>query len=49
MALWMPILGLAGVIFAFIIYVNVVRQPAGSARMQGIAGAIHDGAMTALR
>lgn len=49
MTLWTPILGLAGMGFAFIIYGDVVRQPAGSARMQEIALAIHDGAMTYLR
>ncbi|MHB1222888.1 MAG: sodium/proton-translocating pyrophosphatase, partial [Gemmatimonadaceae bacterium] len=45
-ALW---IGLVGVIFAFIIYRNVVRQPAGSSAMQFIADQIHVGAMAFLR
>jgi K(+)-stimulated pyrophosphate-energized sodium pump len=44
-----PLLGLAGLAAAWIIYLYVKGQPAGSGLMQEIAGAIHDGAMVYLR
>ncbi|HET9481142.1 MAG TPA: sodium/proton-translocating pyrophosphatase, partial [Candidatus Polarisedimenticolia bacterium] len=46
---WMPILGVAGMIFASLIYVNIVRRPAGNPRMLEIAEAIHSGAMAYLK
>ncbi len=45
-ALWF---GLAGVVFAFVTYAAVARQPAGSTAMQGLADQIHLGAMAFLR
>ncbi len=44
-----PLLGLLGLVFAGALYWDVVRHPAGSARMQEIAEAIHSGAMAFLR
>ncbi len=46
---WTPLLGLGGMIFAFVIYLSISRLPAGSARMAEIAGAIKGGAMAYLR
>jgi K(+)-stimulated pyrophosphate-energized sodium pump len=44
-----PLLGLAGLAAAWIIYLYVRSQPAGNALMQEISEAIHDGAMVYLR
>jgi K(+)-stimulated pyrophosphate-energized sodium pump len=49
LTLWTPALGVGGMIFAFLIYGNIVRRPAGNARMAGIAAAIHGGAMAYLK
>ncbi len=46
---WIPLLGVAGIVFAAIIYFNVARRPAGNAKMQEIAEAIHTGAMAFLK
>ncbi len=46
--LFIPIIGVIGIIAAFIIYNAVKKQPAGSQEMQDIAGAIHEGAMAFL-
>ena len=44
-----PIAGIAGLIFAGILYANLVKQPAGNAKMIEIGDEIHLGAMTFLR
>ena len=44
-----PVLGLLGLLMAFVVYRYVVAQPAGSGAMTEIAGAIEDGAMAFLR
>ncbi|MFQ5441465.1 MAG: sodium-translocating pyrophosphatase [Thermodesulfobacteriota bacterium] len=44
-----PVLGIIGLILAAIIYLYVVRQPEGNARMKEIAGLIHEGAMVYLK
>ncbi len=44
-----PVAGLAGLFAALLVYLYVKRQPAGTAAMQEIAAAIHDGAMVFLR
>ena len=44
-----PIIGFAGFIFALLTYAWVVKQPAGNAKMQGIASLIESGSMTFLR
>ena len=44
-----PFIGAAGFMFAMLTYGWVVRQPAGNAKMTGIADLIEDGAMTFLR
>ena len=47
--MWAPVLGVLGLIVAASLYVYILRQPAGSALMQEIAAAIHEGAMVFLR
>jgi len=49
LTLWVPFLGVGGMIFAFLIYVNIVRRPDGSQKMKEIAAAIHSGAMAYLK
>ncbi|HEY3174553.1 MAG TPA: sodium-translocating pyrophosphatase [Candidatus Polarisedimenticolia bacterium] len=49
MTLWIPILGVGGMVFAFLIYASVIRKPAGNQRMREIALAIQTGAMTYLK
>jgi len=49
LTLWVPFLGVGGMIFAFLIYVNIVRRPDGSQKMKEIAEAIHSGAMAYLK
>ncbi len=44
-----PFIGLAGFLFAIATYAWVVKQPAGNAKMTGIAGLIESGSMTFLR
>ena len=44
-----PYLGIAGVVFAAILYWRIARAPAGTTQMQEIAEQIHDGAMAFLR
>ncbi|MCF8058676.1 MAG: sodium-translocating pyrophosphatase [Bacteriovoracaceae bacterium] len=44
-----PFVGAAGFLFALLTYFWVVKQPAGNAKMTGIAALIEDGAMTFLR
>ncbi len=44
-----PIVGAAGFLFALLTYFWVVKQPAGNAKMTGIADLIESGAMTFLK
>jgi K(+)-stimulated pyrophosphate-energized sodium pump len=44
-----PIVGAAGFIFAMLTYMWVAKQPAGNAKMTGIAKLIEDGSLTFLR
>jgi K(+)-stimulated pyrophosphate-energized sodium pump len=44
-----PILGVLGLIVAFVIYSTIAKQSAGSEKMKEIGDAIHDGAMAFLR
>jgi len=44
-----PVLGVVGLLIAFVLYRYVVAQPFGSGAMIGIAEAIHTGAMAFLR
>ncbi|MFT5117314.1 MAG: K(+)-stimulated pyrophosphate-energized sodium pump, partial [Kiritimatiellia bacterium] len=44
-----PILGIGGLVVAFIIYKIVVKYPAGEGVVAEIAEAIHDGAMVFMR
>ncbi len=44
-----PILAIAGLILALLIYLFVVRQPEGNKKMKEIAKLIHDGAMVYLK
>jgi K(+)-stimulated pyrophosphate-energized sodium pump len=44
-----PFVGAAGFMFALLTYMWVAKQPAGNAKMTGIADLIEDGAMTFLR
>ncbi len=46
---WAPILGLVGLLIAGSLYLYIMRQPAGNEKMQGVAKAIHDGAMVFLK
>jgi len=43
-----PILGVVGLIVAFILYASVKKQPVGSEKMREISDMIHDGAMAFL-
>lgn len=43
-----PILGIVGLLVAFVIYSSIVKQPVGSEKMKEISEAIHDGAMAFL-
>ena len=47
--LWAPIFGIIGVIFAWILYRYVSKQPAGNETMQEISEMIHEGALTFLK
>ena len=44
-----PVLGIVGVLIAYLIYRHIVKQPSGSAKMVEISESIHDGAMVFLR
>jgi len=44
-----PVLGVLGLVMAFLLYRHVVRQPDGSGAMVEISGQIHTGAMAFLR
>jgi K(+)-stimulated pyrophosphate-energized sodium pump len=44
-----PFIGAAGFLFALATYMWIVKQPAGNARMTGIAGLIESGSMTFLK
>lgn len=46
---WVPLVGAVGLVFAFLIYLNLKRLPAGNARMQDIADQIHVGSMAFLK
>ncbi|PIP94865.1 MAG: sodium-translocating pyrophosphatase [Bdellovibrio sp. CG12_big_fil_rev_8_21_14_0_65_39_13] len=48
-AAYSPFIGLAGFMFAIMTYFWIVKQPAGNAKMTGIAGLIETGSMTFLR
>ena len=47
--MWAPILGGLGLIMAGGLYLYILRQPVGTALMQEIAAAIHEGAMVFLK
>jgi len=47
--LYPPVIGVLGLIFAWIIYAYVKKQPVGSKLMEEISEAIHDGAMVFLK
>ncbi len=47
--MWAPMLGGFGLVVAGGLYLYIVRQPAGTAAMQEIAAAIHEGAMVFLK
>ncbi len=47
--LFAPVFGAGGLILALIIYYSVVKKPAGSEQMKGIASMIHEGAMSYLK
>lgn len=44
-----PLLGLLGMVVAFVIYRRIASQPGGEGRVAEIAGQIHDGAMVFMR
>ena len=46
--LFIPVIGIIGILAAFIIYQAVKKQPDGSKEMQDIAASIHEGAMAFL-
>jgi K(+)-stimulated pyrophosphate-energized sodium pump len=45
----MPMLGIAGIVFAFMLYGTVAAKPAGNEKMQEISALIEEGAMTFLK
>ncbi|MFH1566644.1 MAG: sodium/proton-translocating pyrophosphatase, partial [Gemmatimonadota bacterium] len=47
--MWAPYLGVVGLVVAFVIYASIRKADAGTAAMQEIADAIHEGAMAYLR
>src|SRR5919109_1002384 len=47
--MWAPIIGALGLIVAGGLYLYILRQPVGTATMQEIAAAIHEGAMVFLK
>src|SRR5690625_207267 len=48
-AQWSPLLGLAGLVVALLIYLYVRRQPTGNDLMRELSDRIHEGAMAFLR
>ena len=44
-----PSLGIAGLVLAFLTYVYIKKQDAGTPQMTAISDSIHEGAMTFLR
>ncbi|MBI5238508.1 MAG: sodium-translocating pyrophosphatase [Deltaproteobacteria bacterium] len=44
-----PLMGVGGLVMALIIYLYIVKQPDGNAKMKEIAGLIHGGAMVYLK
>ena len=46
--LFIPVIGIIGILAAFTIYQAVKKQPDGSKEMQDIAASIHEGAMAFL-
>ncbi len=48
LALFSPIVGIIGLIFALSLFLKVLRAPAGSKKMRDISSSIHEGAMTFL-
>ncbi len=47
--IWAPIFGVVGLLFAGLIYLNILKQPVGTDRMREISEAIHEGAMAFLK
>jgi len=47
--IWAPISGLAGLVIAGLVYLYILKQPAGTDKMQEIAESIHVGAMAFLK
>ena len=46
---WAPLLGLAGLGCALIVYLRILKKPVGTERMREISDAIHEGAMAFLK
>jgi K(+)-stimulated pyrophosphate-energized sodium pump len=46
---WAPLLGLAGLGCAFMVYLRILKLPVGTERMKEISDAIHEGAMEFLK
>ena len=46
---WAPLLGVIGLGCALVVYLRILKYPAGNERMQEIAEAIHEGAMAFLK
>jgi K(+)-stimulated pyrophosphate-energized sodium pump len=46
---WAPLFGLGGLGCALLVYLRLLKQPAGTERMQEISEAIHEGAMAFLK
>ncbi|MEK6725497.1 MAG: sodium-translocating pyrophosphatase [Deltaproteobacteria bacterium] len=44
-----PVLGVVGLVIAYLIYLHIVKQPAGTEKMKEIADMIHDGSMVYLK
>ncbi|MBN2232577.1 MAG: sodium-translocating pyrophosphatase [Deltaproteobacteria bacterium] len=49
LTIYAPILGVAGLLFAGVLYALVVKQPVGNEKMRELSEAIHAGAMAFLR
>ncbi len=47
--LWIPAVGLAGMLFALASYIWIIRQDEGNTKMKELSKEIHDGAMVFLR
>ncbi len=46
---WAPLLGVAGLGCALLVYLRILKQPVGAERMREISDAIHEGAMAFLK